>query len=124
MTIAFWAITAASLLPILCAWLGKLGGQGFDNARPREWIERQTGWRQRADWAQRNHYEVFPAFAAAVLVAHLAHAPQGWADALAVGFVLLRIAYIAAYVADRPSLRSALWSLGFLCVLGLFAISA
>ena len=32
--------------------------------------------------------------------------------------------YIAAYVLDRPSLRSALWSLAFLCVLGLFAISA
>jgi uncharacterized MAPEG superfamily protein len=124
MTIAFWAILAASLLPILCAWLGKLGGKGFDNARPREWIERQSGWRQRADWAQRNHYEVFPVFAAAVIVASVAHAPQSWADALAAGFVVLRVGYVAAYVFDRPSLRSALWSLGFLCVLGLFAISA
>jgi uncharacterized MAPEG superfamily protein len=124
MTIAFWAILAAGLLPILCAWLGKVGGKGFDNAAPRNWIDRQTGWRQRADWAQRNHYEVFPAFAAAVLVSHLAHAPQGWADALAVAFVVLRLAYIAAYVLDRPSLRSALWSLGLLCVFGLFAISA
>ncbi len=124
MTIAFWAILAAIILPIVCAWLAKVGGTGFDNAAPREWIERQSGWRQRADWAQRNHYEVFPAFAAAVVVASLAHAPQGWADALAVGFVVLRIFYIAAYVLDRPSLRSARWSLAFLCVLGLFAISA
>ena len=124
MTIAFWAIVAACLLPILCAWLAKVGGKGFDNAAPREWIDRQTGWRLRAEWAQRNHYEVFPAFAAAVIVAHLAHAPQAWADALAVAFVVLRLAYIAAYVLDRASLRSALWTLGLLCVLGLFAISA
>ena len=124
MTIAFWAIFAACLLPIFCAWLAKAGSKGFDNAAPRDWIDRQTGWRQRADWAQRNHYEVFPAFAAAVIVAHLAHAPQGWADVLAVAFVLLRLAYTAAYVLDRPSLRSALWSLGLLCVLGLFAIAA
>jgi uncharacterized MAPEG superfamily protein len=124
MTIALWAILAACLLPILCAWLGKVGAKGFDNSAPREWIEKQSGWRQRVDWAQRNHYEVFPAFAAAVIVAHLAHAPQGWADALAVAFVVLRLAYIAAYAFNRASLRSALWSLGLLCVLGLFAISA
>jgi uncharacterized MAPEG superfamily protein len=124
MTIAFWAVLAACFLPILCAWLAKAGGKGFDNAAPRDWIDRQTGWRRRAEWAQRNHYEVFPAFAAAVLVAHLAHAPQAWADTLAVGFVVLRLGYIAAYVLDRPSLRSALWTLGFLCVLGLFAIAA
>ena len=124
MTIAFWAILAASLLPIASAALAKAGGDGFDNAAPRVWLEAQTGWRRRADWAQRNHLETFPPFAAAVLVAAMAHAPQGTADALAGTFVLLRIAYTAAYVLDRPTLRSALWTLGFLCVLGLFAISA
>ena len=124
MTIAFWAVFAACFLPIIASWLAKGGGQTFDNAAPREWLERQTGWRQRADWAQRNHYEVFPAFAAAVLVAAMTHAPQVWADALAVAFVLLRIAYIAAYIADRATLRSAVWTLGFFCVLGLFIISA
>ncbi len=125
MTIAFWAILAACFLPILSTGLAKGGGaQKFDNAAPRAWLERQTGWRQRAHWAERNHYEIFPAFAAAVIVAHIAHAPQGWADALAVAFVASRLGFIAAYVTDRPTLRSALWSLGFLCVLGLFAISA
>ena len=123
MTVALWTILVACFVPVLCAWLAR-SGRGSDNAAPRAWLERQTGWRQRADWAQRNHYEVFPAFAAAVIVAHVAHAPQHWADALAVAFVLLRIAYTAAYVFDRPSLRSALWTLGFACILGLFAISA
>lgn len=124
MTIAFWAILAASLLPIACAGLAKAGGAGFDNAAPRAWLDAQTGWRRRADWAQRNHLEAFPPFAAAVLVAAIAGAPQHTADALAVAFVALRIAYTAAYVFDRPKLRSALWALGFLCILGLFAISA
>jgi uncharacterized MAPEG superfamily protein len=123
MTVALWTILAACFVPIVCSWLAKSGG-GFDNAAPRAWLDRQQGWRQRADWAQRNHYEVFPAFAAAVIVAHIAHAPQVWADALAVAFVLVRVAYTAAYVFNRPSLRSALWTLGFACILGLFAISA
>jgi uncharacterized MAPEG superfamily protein len=124
MTIALWCILAACFLPIVCSWLAKGGGKQFDNASPRAWLEQQTGWRLRADWAQRNHYEVFPAFAAAVLVAHVTHAPQVWADALAVVFLLLRLAYIAAYIAGRASLRSALWTAGFVCILGLFAISA
>jgi len=123
MTVAFWTLPLLMLLPIVCSGLAKTGGR-FDNSLPRAWLEGQTGWRQRADWAQRNHYEVFPPFAAAVIVAALAHAPQRWADALAVAFVLVRIAYTTAYVLDRPSIRSALWSLGLLCVLALFAISA
>ena len=123
MTVAFWAILVSCFIPIVCTGLAKSSGD-FDNANPRSWLDRQTGWRRRADWAQRNHYEVFPPFAAAVLVASVAHAPQGWADALAVAFVLIRIGYSAAYILDRPSLRSLLWSLGLACVLGLFAISA
>ena len=124
MTIAFWAILAASLLPFLCAGISKWGAKGMDNAAPRVWIEKQSGWRRRADWAQRNHQEALPPFAAAVLVAAIAHAPQGYADALAVAFVVIRMAYTAAYVFDRPSLRSALWAVGFACVLALFLIAA
>jgi uncharacterized MAPEG superfamily protein len=123
MAIAFWAILAACFVPLVCAGLAKGGGE-FDNSAPRAWLERQTGWRQRADWAQRNHYEVFPTFAAAVIVADLAHAPQAWANALAVAFVLVRIGYSAAYIIGLPRLRSMLWTAGFGCVLGLFAISA
>ena len=124
MTIAFWAILVAALLPVASATLAKAGGQSYDNAAPRAWLAVQSGWRLRADWAQRNHLEAFPPFAAAVLVAAIAGAPQRTADALAVLFVVLRIAYTAAYVLDRATLRSALWTLGFLCVLGLFVIAA
>ena len=124
MTIALWCILAASILPILCAGISKAGGERVDNAAPRDWMERQGGWRRRMDWAQRNHQEALPPFAAAVIVAHITHASQGWADALAVAFVLIRLAYTAAYAFDRPSLRSLVWAVGLACVVGLFAISA
>jgi uncharacterized MAPEG superfamily protein len=124
MTIALWCILAMSLLPILCAGIAKAGAGDMDNAAPRDWLERQTGWRRRLDWAQRNHNEALPMFAAAVLVAQVAHAPRAWADALAVAFVLVRLAYTAAYALDRPSVRSAIWTLGLVCIVGLFIISA
>ncbi len=46
--------------------------------------------------------------------------PSGAVNALALAFVLLRIGYVAAYVTDRPTLRSTLWSLAFLTTLAIF----
>jgi len=46
-------------------------GRGVDNRAPRPSLESLSGWRQRADWAHRNHFEAFPAFAAVVFVAEL-----------------------------------------------------
>jgi uncharacterized MAPEG superfamily protein len=124
MTVAFWCILAASLLPILCAGLAKGGSPDFDNAQPRVWLAAQTGWRRRANWAQQNSLEAIAPFAAAVIVARLAGAPQSMADAVAVAFVLIRLGYIAAYIFDRPRLRSALFNLGLGCVIALFAVAA
>jgi len=120
MTLALWAILAAAMLPYLCAAAAKYGGSGYDNARPRSSLEALSGWRQRADWAQRNHFEAFAPFAAGVLTAHLVHAPQGLVDALAAIFVVARVAYTAAYIADAPTLRSLLFGVGLACVIGLF----
>ena len=124
MILADWMILIAAFLPLVSVGIAKAGAPGFDNATPRAWADGLSGWRQRAEWAHRNHFETFAPFAAAVLVAQLAHAPAGWIDALAVGFVLCRIAYTAAYVGDRPTLRSAIFSLGLLCVIGLFVVAA
>ena len=120
MTFALWMILVAAVLPFLSVGIAKFGGAGYDNAAPRRSLEALRGWRARADWAHRNHIEAFAPFAAAVLVAHWAHAPQAWVNGLAGAFILLRVAYTAAYVFDRPSLRSLLFGLGFACVLGLF----
>src|SRR3954452_15426866 len=117
MTFALWTILAAAVLPYLCAATAKYGGPGYDNAAPRSSLDTLTGWRRRADWAQRNHFEAFGPFAAAVLTAHAAHAPQRVVDWLAAGFILARLAYTAAYIGNAPNLRSALFGLGFVCVI-------
>jgi uncharacterized MAPEG superfamily protein len=123
MNFAYWMILAAAFLPYLTIVLAKVQG-GIDNRAPRRDLGRLTGWRQRAEWAHRNHFEAFPAFAAAIIVAELAHMPQSRIDLLAGAFVLLRLVYTAMYVADWSTLRSIAWSLGLVCVLGLFALSA
>jgi uncharacterized MAPEG superfamily protein len=121
MAFAYWMLLAAALLPYLAVALAKSGG-GIDNRTPRPSLERLSGWRQRADWAHRNHFEAFPAFAAAVFVAELTHAPQSRIDQLAGVFVLLRVIYTALYVADKPTLRSIVWALGLIAVLWLFVL--
>lgn len=121
MTFALWILLAVGVLPYLCAGMAKFGGSGgYDNAAPRASLEQLNGWRQRADWAQRNHFEAFPLFAAAVLTAQITHAMQGRVDLLAGAFLLMRLAYTLAYVLDRPTLRSLCWALGFGCVILLF----
>lgn len=120
MTFALWTILVAALLPLIATGIAKAGLSGYDNAQPRVWETRLTGWRQRANWAHRNHIEAFAPFAAAVLVAHWVHAPQARVDALAAAFILARVAYTAAYIADRAGLRSVCWAVGFGAQLGLF----
>lgn len=120
MTFAYWMLLAAALLPYLAIGIAKSGG--FDNRAPRLSLEHLDGWRRRALWAQNNHFEAFPAFAAAVIVAELAHAPQSRIDLLAGIFVLLRLIYTALYLADLATLRSIVWSLGLAVVIWLFVL--
>jgi len=124
MTIAFWCVLIAGLLPVLATSIAKWGLKGFDNNNPRAWLEKQGGFRARANAAQQNSFEAFPFFAAAVIIAHLADAPQGRVDALAVAFVVLRLLYLACYLADRATVRTLVWGLAYACIICLFVISA
>lgn len=127
MTTAFWCVLAAALLPYAFTGLAKFGEGApgrYDNRAPRDWLERLSGWRKRAHWAQLNAFEAFPAFAAAVIIAHLAGAPQATVDRWAVAFVALRVAYGALYILDHPRLRSLVWALALACVIGLFITAA
>ena len=123
MTIAFWCVLAAALLPYVTVAIGKYD-RSYDNRSPRDWEARLEGRKRRAVFAHQNHFEAFPAFAAAVIIAHLAAAPQAPVDGVAVAFLLLRAAYTWAYIADRHALRSLLWMGGLACVIALFAIAA
>jgi len=124
MTLAYWCVLIAGLLPVLATVFAKWGLKGFDNNNPRAWLAKQSGFRARANAAQQNSFEAFPFFAAAVIIAHLAHAPQGRIDALAVAFIVLRLLYLACYLADRATVRTLVWGLAYACIIGLFVISA
>ena len=73
---------------------------------------------------QLNSFEAFPPFAAAVIIAHLCKGAAALADEFALAFVLLRVAYGLAYLANTALLRSVLWVAAQGCVLALFAVAA
>lgn len=124
MNIALACVTAAALLPPACAGIAKAGAFGArENRDPRAWLARQTGYRARAHAAQQNSWEAFPVFAAAVLAALWAGVPAHTVDELALGFVVLRLAFIACYLADRATLRSLVWALGYAACLALFGLA-
>ena len=101
LTLAHICILIAALLPIVCVGIAK-GGMfgkrrsegGYDNHDPRAWLAKQTGYRARANAAQANSFEALPLFIAGVLIAQQTQARQGLVNALAVAFVVLRVAYI------------------------------
>jgi uncharacterized MAPEG superfamily protein len=122
-TIAYWILLLAALLPIMCAGLAKWGtfgkprkDGGFDNHSPRQWLERQEGWRARAHAAQANTFEALPFFFAAVIIAHQLGAGQTRLDLLCMTWLLLRVFYIIAYVGDMATTRTGVW-------IGAFAIN-
>jgi uncharacterized MAPEG superfamily protein len=127
LTVAYWCVLLAVLLPLFCAWLAKHRDfrkprkeGGYDNADPRIWLARQEGWKARANAAQANSFEALPFFIGAVIIAHQLGAPQTRLDILAVLFVTLRVIYIMMYVAGLPTARSAIWGLAFLVNTGIF----
>jgi len=124
MTFALWTLPVAALLPYVTVALAKGSGAGYDNAAPRVWTGTLSGWRQRAEWAHRNHLEAFAPFAAAVIVASSGGRHQLAADILSGAFLVARIGYTAAYVADRAAMRSVLWFIGLGCTLALFCLGA
>lgn len=125
LTLAYWCLLAAALLPYLTAWVAKAGAFALsDNRAPRDWATRQGGWRARALAAQLNGFEGLPLFMAGVVAAHQFGGAQARIDALALAYVLLRVVYISLYIRDKATLRSLVWSLGLLCSLGLFFVAA
>ena len=127
MTLAYWMILVAALLPYIGTGYAKFaegGGKTYDNRAPRVGIDNLPPQRRRAYWAQLNGFEAFPPFAAGVIVAHLGGASQPWIDALAVMFVALRVLYTFLYIYDKPTARSLAWAAALASVVGLFVTSA
>jgi uncharacterized MAPEG superfamily protein len=114
LTLAYWCVLVAALLPYLAAYIAKAGSFRLrDNQAPRDWMGRQAGWRARALAAQNNSFEGLPFFIGAVVIAHQLGAAQARLDMLAAVYVLLRIVYIALYIRGFGTARSTVWALAF-----------
>ena len=124
MTIAYTCLLIAALLPYVWTVIAKTSAPKFDNRDPRRWLARQDNPRvQRANNAQLNAFEAFPAFAAGVLMAQLAGVdPQriGW---LAIAFVVLRVLHGVTYLSGHHLARSAVWFGALGCVLWLMGLA-
>ncbi|MGF6556951.1 putative MAPEG superfamily protein [Pseudomonas sp. S30_BP2TU TE3576] len=127
MTVALWCILIAILLPYVCTWVAKISG-GFrlkDNHDPRDFLDSLEGLGRRAHAAQLNSFEVIPAFAAAVIVAHLVgNAELVTINVLSVLFITSRLLYIICYLADWATLRSLVWFVGIGLIVSFFVVSA
>uniref|UniRef100_UPI00227A9F34 MAPEG family protein n=1 Tax=Pasteurella multocida TaxID=747 RepID=UPI00227A9F34 len=77
----------------------------------------------RANAAQQNSYETLPVFLAAVIVALLFFVPLSVVSQLAWLYVILRIIYGLAYIANWATFRSIIWSLSLACPLMLFYLA-
>jgi len=129
MTIAFWCVFVAVLLPYVCFGIarntgrGPTGGRLRDNRNPRDFPNRIQGLAKRAWDAHLNGFESLPGFAAAVIIAHVVHAPQNQIDILASVWVVARVAHVAFYLTDKSTLRSSAQFFSLACVLGLFVVA-
>ena len=118
--LAFTALlTAALWIPYIVSQVvtnGFLAGENYVDPTPRP----VPAWGKRADRTYMNAVETFAPFAALVIVAHLA----GKADAMtafwAMAFYWLRLAHAIIYLFAIPYLRTLVFTLGFVCVIGIF----
>jgi len=124
LTIADWCLLAAGLVVPFIFTIYAKASKDFDNAKPREYMERLDGARKRAHWAVQNGYETFPLFIAAVLLAERAGVVQSTVNVLAVVFVISRLVYGTLYVCDKATPRSLVWVVSMVCVVSLFVLSA
>lgn len=120
MSLPFWCLLISALLifvaKIPLAMAMKQAG-GYDNHHPRAQQARLTGFGARALAAHQNSFEIFPLFAAGVLMAHTTQTQGVLIEALAVTFVLSRMLYLICYWADLHWQRSLIWAVGLFCCL-------
>ena len=125
MSIAYWCILAAAVLPYVWVAFAKASAPDYNNKDPRGWLARQDSYRVRnANAAHLNAFEAFPPFVAAVLMAQFAGVAPQTIAMLSVAFVIFRILHGAFYLAAKGGLRSLAWLGGFACVIGLMVLAA
>lgn len=125
MSIAYWCVLIAALLPYLWVAVAKASGKRYDNRDPRGWQTHQDNPRCNAAYAAHlNAFEAFAPFAAGVVGAQITGVATDWIVGLAMAFIVFRVLHGVFYVARQPRLRSLAWVLGFGCVLALLVLAA
>ena len=120
MTIAFWCVFVAALLPYVAFGFVR----GADPKNPRTSVKNFEGQSARAHAAHLNAFEAFPPFAAAVIISHVVEGASATVNWLAVLFIVARLAHMGFYLADRQPLRSASFFVGLIIVIVIFVQTA
>lgn len=125
MTLAFWCVLIAGLMPYAAVTIAKWDKSYLgNNHQPRDWEAKLTGTSSRAHAAHLNSFEAFPLFAAGVIIAVMCKAPQPLVDGVAVAFLLTRVVYIWCYVSNRARMRSLVWMASLAMSVALFFLAA
>ncbi len=124
MTIGYMCLLICMLLPIFWAGVSKYGYGDikYDNESPRDHLSSLSGKAKNAYNAEQNCYETFPAFAAAVIIAHQIGNDQFMITMLCVVFLLTRILHGYFYITNKGSLRSIVFVLGLIANICLFFV--
>ena len=124
MTIPFWCLLIAVLIPYVLAFTAAYHKtQQFgsvDNNQPRVQGAALTGTGARVWAAQQNAWEALAVFTAAVGVAHFAGADPGRSALAAELFIVARILHAIFYATDLATLRSLAFMVAFGSCLWLF----
>lgn len=115
MSTALWILLVTMLLPIICGGISKArgGDDRYDNANPREWLGRRTGYQARANSAQANSWEALATYTAALAAAFIGGVDGAVVAKIATIFIVARVVYIGLYLANLATLRSLVWLVGF-----------
>jgi uncharacterized MAPEG superfamily protein len=112
-------LTAALWIPYIACQVmtnGFLGVENYVDPAPRP----VPLWGVRAHRAFLNAVESFAPFAALVIVVQLAGKADGMTALWTMGFFWLRLAHAVVYWLAIPFIRTILFVLSFVCVVGLF----
>ncbi len=118
--LAFTAILTASL------WIPYIACQVITNGNltPKNYIDPTPRpvplWGMRANRAHLNAVETFAPFAALVIVIHLAGKANAMTAFWTMFFFWARLAHAVVYIAGVPYLRTLIYTLSYVAIVGLF----
>jgi uncharacterized MAPEG superfamily protein len=112
-------LTAALWIPYVVAQVttnGPLKPANYVDPTPRP----LPPWGMRANRTYINAVEVFAPFAALVVIAHITGKVNAMTAFWTISFFWLRLAHAVVYLLAVPYIRTIIFTLGFVCIVGLF----